>query len=192
MSKMQTLGPVLALLTAVVGCGNSDHDAAPGAASGSPSAAAAGASGAPAAAGGKTVHIKRSFEECTFELDAPEELKDKEKDGISFTIAGPSFAFRGNAGQTMYGLDGLAGLMRMGDTEPPLFKGTANGVHLVIGRNPNASDPINGVSGNGEEAEHKERQLGCSFMCSGVKTREAELIAMCKSVRITYDKSKAH
>ena len=74
-------------------------------------------------------------------------------------------------------------VLRFGDTD-------SSGVYkMVIGRNPNASEPTHGVSGNGEE-DIKGRSTGCSFSCGGVKDREADVIAMCKSVRITYDASK--
>lgn len=186
-------------IVGVAGCGGEGgaSGSAP-AGSGAPAAGvsgspAAGVSGAPAkaAGGGKLVHHKQTKDECTFEFDAPEELKPTEKDGMSFTLASASYSFAGFAGASLYGLDQLAGLTTMGTKDTVLVKETANKLNLVVTRSEKPpSDPIKFIGGHGEEAEHEGRQLGCSYLCWGTKEREAETVAMCRSVKITYTEEK--
>lgn len=181
-----------ALAAGLCGCGNGSGEAP--AQSGTGAAATGATAGAKSGAGGgKLVHVKQSKDECTFEFDAPEEMKESAKDEMSFTLKSASFSFQGYAGSSLYGLDQLAGLSAMSSKEPPVVKETANGVNLVVTRNATPSEPIFGVMGHGEEASYKGREapLGCSFLCGGTKEREADAIALCKSVRITYDASKA-
>ena len=171
---------------ALMGCGNSGSGSAP-AGSGAP---AAGVSGAPqaAAGGGKLVHQKVTKEECTFEFDAPEQLTSSGKDdGMSVAVHSASFEFMGYHGSSVYGLDQLTGLTVMGTKDTVLVKETANAMNLVVTRSEKPpSDPIHFITGHGEEADIGERSLGCSFLCWGTKEKEAETVAMCKSVRITF------
>lgn len=178
------------LVAGLLGCGNSDQAPSSGAAATGTGAAGTKATSA-APGGGKLVHVKQSKDECTFELDAPEELKESAKDGMSFTLKSASFSFQGFSGASLYGLDQLTGLAMMGSKDAPLVKESASGVNLVVKRVPTPSEPVFGVMGQGEEAASPKRSLGCSFLCGGTKEREADAIALCKSVRITYDASKA-
>ncbi|MBK8254906.1 MAG: hypothetical protein IPK82_19880 [Polyangiaceae bacterium] len=171
----------------LAGCGNKEADGA-----GSPPSSAnpgATGTGAVAASSGKTVHLKHVQDECTFDVDAPEALKESQKDGMSTTYKGTNFWFQGFAGSAHYGLEQLTGLATMGSKEPPVYKGTANGVNLVITRAPQA-DANSKVLGQGEDSDKHESGLGCSYLCGGPAEREADVIAMCKSVKIQYDKSK--
>lgn len=182
------------LLGTLSACGGGGSgEAGSGAPAGSGASAAGAKPGATTAAGGgKLIHVKQSKDECTFELDAPEALKESAQDGMSVTLKGTSFSFQGFAGASLYGLDQLTGLATMGKSEPPVVKESANGVNLVVTRNATPSDPVYAVMGQGEEASYKGRPspLGCSFLCSGAKDKEAEVLAMCRSVRIAYDASK--
>lgn len=109
---------------------------------------------------------------------------------MSTSFKGASVWFTGYAGTSNYGLDQLAGLATMGSKEPPAYKGTANGVNLVITANPKAS-PESFFLGQGEEEKlDGGRRVGCSFSCGGTKEREAEVLALCKSVRISVDATK--
>lgn len=186
MSNERLIPLALVLMLSASGCGNGGAASGQASSSGQPAA-----SGAPAAApgGGKTTRFKHVQDECTFELDVPEALKQTDKDGMSTTYKGPTVWFQGFAGTANYGLKGLVGLTTMGGSPPPTYQGTANGVNLVIGSSPKAP-PENAVMGHGEEESIGSRSVGCSFLCGGTKAREAELIAMCKSVRITVDTSK--
>lgn len=164
--------------TAFLGCGNGGSGSSP-AGSGAPPAAAGG---------GKLVHHKVTRDECTFEFDAPEQLKPAEKeDGLSTMVHTASFEFAGFSGASMYGLEQLAGLSLMGTKDTVLVKETANNVNLVVTRSEKPpSEPNKFIGGHGEEAETGNRQLGCSYLCWGTKEKEAETVAMCKSVRIQY------
>ena len=191
LKRTLTILPVA--LATILGCGQSGGEAPGPSGSG-----AAGTRGAPtttgaAAPGGKLVHVQQSKDECTFDFDAPEALKETATDGMSFTLKGAAFSFQGFAGSSLYGLDQLAGLSTMGSKDAPVVKETANGVNLVVTRNQTPAEPMFGVMGHGEEASHAGRDspLGCSYLCSGPKDREADVLALCRSVRIKYDSAKA-
>lgn len=183
--------PVISLvLFCAVGCGKSDKPGSGSSETTSTASAGANAAAAPGA-NRKLVHIKQSKGPCTFEFDAPESLKETKRDGMSFTLESSAFSFDGFEGSSLYGMDQLAGLAAIGGKSEVISKGTANGINLVITRFPTPSNPVVAVTGHGEEANVKDRQLGCSFLCNGIKEREADVIAMSKSVRISYDASKA-
>lgn len=187
---MWRMAPAVLFGVAFLGCGNGNSGSAP-AGSGAP---AAGGSGAPqAAAGGKLVHHKLTKNECTFEFDASEQLKPAEKDdGLSVTVQSATFEFAGFSGASLYGLDQLSGLALMGSKDDTvLVKETANNLDLIVTRSAKPpSNPVKFISGMGEEANVKDRQLGCSYLCSGTKEKEAETVAMCKSVKITFTPEK--
>ncbi|MFO0592745.1 MAG: hypothetical protein U0441_34700 [Polyangiaceae bacterium] len=185
---MWRVAPAVLFGAALMGCGNGSSGSAP-VGSGAP---AAGNSGAPqaAAANGKTVHQKLTKDECTFEFDAPEALKPGKEDGMSIDANGASFEMMVYAGASLYGLDQLAGLTLMGTKDTVLVKETANNINLVVTRSEKPpSDPNKFIGGHGEEANPGDRQLGCSYLCWGPKEKEAETVAMCKSVRIQYKKA---
>jgi hypothetical protein len=102
-------------------------------------------------------------------------------------LASSSFEFTGQADMGLLGLE-LMELQHTG-AGPILHKGTENGVSLMITRDPKSSDTT-AIVGKGEEAA-TGRKRGCFFLCSGVKEREADVVKMCKSVRIKRGGSKA-
>ena len=186
-------------LTGLAAC-SKDDQASPSSPSSSSGAASSGAaasgaaqaSGTPAsagarpAAGGKTFHIQRTQGDCTFDLDAPEELKESEKDGMSFTLESESFAFTGYDGTTLHSKPAHALDMFEGQYKD-IYRGTENGVHLAIVTSVKGDKPAtdkHAISGMGGEPYASGRSLGCTFSCDGVKAREADVVAMCKSVRI--------
>ncbi len=142
---------------------------------------------ASATAASPTNHIKRSQGECTFELDAPEALKETQKDGLSFTLSNDDFAFSGFEGQTLEPTPSSTFDMYKGEYED-VYRGTSAGLNLAIVKqkkddgkgNKNAQ-----ISGSGGEVYKDGRNLGCTFLCSGARSKEAAVVAMCKSVRIT-------
>jgi hypothetical protein len=138
------------------------------------------------APGAKTHHIKHSQGECTFDFDAPEEMKESKKDGVSFTLESASFDFIGFEGSTLHlkpehGLDASHGQYR------DVYRGTENGVQVAIlapiDEKKNYGNRT--VSGMGGEPYRNDRSLGCTFLCEGVRAREGDVVKMCKSVRIT-------
>ncbi|TKC97248.1 hypothetical protein [Polyangium fumosum] len=149
---------------------------------------AKGASSA-APAAGKLVHVTFTKNECTFDFDTPEALKEKTSDAVSVTYEGASFGLQGFSGAALYKLEGLVGQLALWHKKTPTYQGTEGGVNLVIAPRDTPMSPLHAIGGHGEEAA--DRSMGCSFLCNGTKEREADVIAMCKSVRIKYDASKA-
>ncbi len=167
-------------------CGGKPDGAAGSATAGASAKAPAGS----ASAAAKDAKLKHVQAECTFELDPPEELKQGDADGMSTTFKGKTVWFTGFAGSAIYGLESLTKMLTVKDAPPPFHAATANGINLVIGAKPSAP-PENAVMGHGEEEKLTgDRATGCSFLCGGTKEREAEVVAMCKSVRIKVDMSK--
>lgn len=150
------------------------------------STAAPAAAAAPAAVWAKTVHIKRTQGECTFELDAPEELKESAKDGMSFTLESASLSFQGFDGTDLHSkpehaLDMFHGQYR------DVYRGAENGVQLAIVTAIDVAKDKSGkhsISGMGGEPYSSQRNLGCTFICDGARQREADVLKLCKSVRI--------
>lgn len=180
----------LLLVTASLGlwsCSGDKDAGASGAPAGSGAAAASGAPAAPGAAkgSGKTVHIQRTQDDCTFDFDAPEEMKEKTKDGMSFTLESASFSFVGFDGTTLHSKPEHA--LDLDKNFKEVYRGTENGVQLTVVIPLKYERPVdvNDVSGMGGEPYSNERSLGCTFLCGGVRDRQADAIAMCKSVRIT-------
>lgn len=194
--------PVLLLtmtVTCLVAC-SGDKDPGSGApASGAPASGAAGsgtaASGAakPAAAGGgKLFHVTRTQGECTFDFDAPEEMKESTKDGMSFTLTSTSFEFVGFDGTTLHSKPEHA-LDSLKDQFKEVYRGTENGIQVTVVTTVKEDKPATDkhvVSGMGGEPYSNERSLGCTFICDGIRAREADVIAMCKSVRIKVTPEK--
>jgi hypothetical protein len=164
--------------------------AAPGASGAAASGAAA--SGGSKGAGGKTVHVTRTMGECIFDFDAPEEMKEKTKDGMSVTLTSPSFEFVGFDGTTLHSKPEHA-LDSFKSDYKEVYRGTENGVQVAIlasVKNDKPATDNHVVAGMGGEPYSSERSLGCTFLCSGVKDREADVIAMCKSIRIKVTPEK--
>jgi hypothetical protein len=165
------------------GCDNS-----PGA---KPGASAATTDPAPAAG---LVAAKRSMEECTFELLAPEALQEKTTDAVSFTLEGSSFMFQGFVGQSLrseptHPLDD----MLKGGQFVEVYRGKQGTQLLTVlkaGDKAPKGDPKSVVTGYGSEPYQSGVALGCSFLCGGPASREADVVAMCKSVKITVDQAK--
>lgn len=188
----------LLLVTASLGlwsCSGDKDAGASGAPAGSSAPAgsgAAAASGAPAATkfSGKTVHVKRTQGECTFDFDSPEEMKEKTKDGMSFTLESASFSFVGFDGTTLHSKPEHA--LDLDKSFKEVYRGTENGVQLTVVIPVKYERPVdvNDVSGMGGEPYSNERSLGCTFLCGGARDRQADAIAMCKSVRITVTPEK--
>lgn len=176
---------ILALALSFVALSACSKDAATDA-TGSASATAA-ATGSAKAAAKKTVTIKRTQDECTFELEAPEELKETAKDGVSFTLGSSSFEFIGYVGQSLKS-EPSHPLDMFKDDYQVLHSGTEKGIGLKIVKskkpNPGAT-PTSAISGWGSELYRSGHSLGCGFSCNGVAEREADVIAMCKSVKVT-------
>lgn len=173
--------------TALMGCGNSGSSSAP-AGSGAPAAGNSGAPQAAAAGGGKLVHQKVTKGACTFEFDAPEQLTPTGKDdGMSVAVRSASFEFMGYHNSAVYGLEQLKALTLMGKKDTVIVAEAAADKTLVVTRSVDpSSDPVRFISGHGEEPHLVERDLGCSYLCWGTKEKEADAVAMCKSVRIQY------
>jgi hypothetical protein len=140
----------------------------------------------------KTVTIKRTQDECTFELEAPEDLKETAKDDMGFTLSSDSFQFVGFAGQALYPEPKhvLDMFQDKGEHEV-LYAGKDTGVPLKILKAKTLSSgasPSSQISGMGGELYTGDRPTGCSFNCSGTAARQAEAVAMCKSVKISVAK----
>ncbi len=120
---------------------------------------------------------------CTFELTAPEPLHPEAKDAASITYSGRHVRFRGATGSAL----GLGPLVVFAKPEATLFVDEARDPALVVTRNPEAPKPIDAVSGYGAERYSSRRAspTGCSFVCSGESAIEGDVLAMCKSVRVT-------
>lgn len=133
-------------------------------------------------------HIKRSIGTCTFELDAPEPIpEDKGAGGpTSFTLKSKSLQVFGYQGVTLYRKaldlsrsypssfqeiarnDSHQGLVLAAVFDPKADKSDATAVRVSIG-----------------ERYQDKRPLGCSMACWGPKSRQSEVIEMCKSVKIS-------
>ncbi|MDI3292007.1 hypothetical protein [Polyangium sp. 15x6] len=184
---MMQLGGKFLCVAVLVVCGcNKSEDAKQ--AGGSSTSSASPAAAPAQAKSGSLVHTTFTKDECTFDFDAPEALKEKSSDGLSVSYESASFKFDGFAGSALYRLEGLVGQHKLYNKNPPVYQGTDGGVHVVVARIDTSSSPLSGIQGRGEEAA--TRSTGCSFICSGVKEREADVIAMCKSARLKYDESK--
>jgi hypothetical protein len=183
------LHPILAVLVVgLAACGDkgTTSDAA------STASATATSSAAAKSDKKKTVKIKRTQDECTFEFEAPEELKETAKDGVSFTLEGSSFAFIGYVGQSLKS-EPSHPLDMFKDDYEVLHTGTEKGVGLKIvkAKKPNpGAKPTTAISGWGSELYRSGYSLGCGFSCEGVAEREADVIAMCKSVKMTVAEVK--
>lgn len=180
-------------VTSLVAC-SGDKDAASGAAaSGAASGTAASGAAKPAsAAGGKLFHVTRTQGECTFDFDAPEEMKESTKDGMSFTLTSASFEFVGFDGTTLHSKPEHA-LDSLKDQYKDVYRGTENGIQVAVMtavKDDKNVDARHVVSGMGGEPYSNERSLGCTFICDGTRAREADVIAMCKSVRIKFTPEK--
>ncbi|NUP08193.1 MAG: hypothetical protein HOW73_19260 [Polyangiaceae bacterium] len=185
---------------AVYGCGNkadggtksSSTTEAPASAQPNGSSTTAGSS---TPANGKLVHVKRAQDECTFDFDVPEEMKEAAKDGMSFTLESESFSFVGFAGTTLNREPKhVFDMMQDKDNYKDLYRGTDTGTVLAImtHKEPPPADAKDkhAISGMGTEPYAEGRSTGCTFNCTGVASRQAEAVALCKSVKITVDKSK--
>jgi hypothetical protein len=186
--------PVLLLLAAlaVAACKPSSGDAPGAASSGSPAARSTEAGGArpsSAAPGGKTQHVKRTQGECTFELDTPEEMKESKKDDMSFTLESGSFEFVGYEGTQLHSKPEHALDMFKGDYKD-VYRGTENGLQVAVVTSvkdkKDAADK-HVISGMGGEPFKSGRNEGCTFSCNGVKSRESDVVSLCKSVRISVN-----
>jgi hypothetical protein len=138
----------------------------------------------------RLVHTKITKDECTFDLDAPEVLAKTGSDGVSVSYAGKLVSFQGFAGASLDDFDLAASSDKPEDT---LYYDKAGDPQLVVARIPTASEPLNAVMGSGNEKKPEDRKsgLGCSFICTGTKAAEGDAVAMCRSVKITYDAKKA-
>jgi hypothetical protein len=137
----------------------------------------------------KLVHNKVTMDECTFDFDAPEALQKTKSDGTSITYAGKLTGFQGFVGASLDDFDGIAATKKPADT---LYFNKDGDPQLSVARVSTATDPLFGVMGNGNEKrpENRKSGLGCSFLCSGTKAAEGDVVAMCRSVKITYDEKK--
>ena len=148
---------------------------------------------APAAAvWAKTIHIKRTQDECTFDLDVPEVLNESAKDGASFTLTSASFQFVGFAGQDLHSTPTNALDMFHGEYRD-VYRGTENGVQLAIVTKIDVAKNTSGnhsISGMGGEPYSSERRSGCTFICDGGREHEADVVKICKSVRISVKAAK--
>ncbi len=178
---------ILALGLSLLALSACSKDAATGAAGSASATAGASASAAAKSGDKKTVTIKQSYDECTFEFEAPEELKETARDGMSFTLGSSSFEFIGYVGQSLRS-EPSHPLDMFKDDYEVLHKGTEKGVGLKIVKakkpNPGAT-PTSAIGGWGAELYRSGHSLGCGFSCNGVAEREADVIAMCKSVKLT-------
>jgi hypothetical protein len=74
-----------------------------------------------------------------------------------------------------------------------VYRGTDSGLPLAIvkssapGKDPKDKHAITGAGG---ERYRSERPTGCTFLCDGVAAREADVVAFCKSVKITVSTPK--
>lgn len=191
MNKLVLLVPFTSALLLAACSGDHTGSAAPGA-SGAP--ASSGAAQAPAAAGGKTIHQKLVQGECTFEFDAPEQLKQTAKDGVSTTLSSDNYEFVGFEGaqlhsQNEHPLDSMKDRFKEVYRNGP--KGE-NGVQVAVLIDTKPSDPPGNhdISGAGGEPYSNDRNLGCRFSCDGIRTKQAEVIAFCKSVKIAVAPEK--
>lgn len=129
---------------------------------------------------------------CTFELDAPEALNPTAKDTMSVTYAGKHVEFVGYSDVSL----GVAPSVVFAKPETTLFVDEQRDPALLVTRNESAPKPIHAVSGIGAEKYLPERSnrpggpLGCGFRCSGEAAFEGDVVAMCKSVRVTYGTKK--
>jgi hypothetical protein len=124
---------------------------------------------------------------CSFELTAPEPLQAGARDSMSASYSGKHVRFQGFAGASL----GLGPTTLWAKPETTLFVDEERDPALVVSRNPSAPRPMDAVSGSGAEKYLPERSrrpdgLGCAFVCGGEAAFEGDVLAMCKSVRITY------
>lgn len=146
---------------------------------------------APPAASG-VLPAKIVINTCTFELEAPEALSPTAKDAMSVTYAGKHVEFVGYSEVSL----GIAPSVVFAKPESTLFVDEQRDPALLITRNASAPKPIHAVSGIGAEKYLPERSnrpggpLGCGFRCSGEAAFEGDVLAMCKSVRVTYGTKK--
>jgi len=142
---------------------------------------------------GPLVKAKISKDECTFEFSAPEELKQTDSDGVSVTYKSASFTFTGFAGSDLKSPTTFLPYVKSLGGEDPIASGREDGVQWAVTLSKTPAEPFYGAYGSGGE-EYGRRQssssLGCSFACTGTKERQGDVIAMCKSVKISVDESK--
>jgi len=180
-------------LSTVVALGCAEKkDAAPTptgqAAAAKPTAAAAGAESK-----GPLVKAKVSKDECTFEFAAPEELKQTTSDGVSVTYESASFSFTGFAGADLKSESTFLPYIKSIGGDEPIDSGRVDGVQWAITVSKTPAKPIYAVYGSGGEVygrRESSKSLGCAFSCTGTKEHQADVIAMCKSVKISVDESK--
>lgn len=190
---------LLVVLCALVACKKSDPtptaSGAPASAAPSPPAASQGdpkraLAKAAAPTVTRLVHSKITKDECSFDFDGPEVLAKTASDGVSVTYAGKLVSFQGFAGASLDDFDLIASSDKPEDT---LYYDKEGDPQLVIARVATPSTPLNEVMGSGNEKKPEDRKsgLGCSFMCTGTKAAEGDVVAMCRSVKINYDAEKA-
>jgi hypothetical protein len=143
---------------------------------------------------GPLVKAKISKDECIFEFSAPEELKQTDSDGVSVTYKSGSFTFTGFAGSDLKSPDTFIPYVKMlGAGEDPIASGREDGVQWAVTLSKTPAEPFYGAYGSGGEEYGRRKSsssLGCSFACTGTKERQGDVIAMCKSVKISVDESK--
>jgi hypothetical protein len=172
-------GLLVVAAAALAACGSKERDA------GEPGASATRATAGP-------TPVKHTHGECTFEAIAPEPLTETAVDGISFTLASDSFSLQGFAGTTLYQEPNHPLDMFQGGTTT-LYRGSDAGLPLAIVRSEAAAkDPKDkhAVTGAGGERPAALRTTGCRFLCDGLASREADVVAFCKSVKITVSAPK--
>ncbi len=68
-----------------------------------------------------------------------------------------------------------------------------DGVQWAVTLSKTPSEPFFGAYGSGGEEYGRRKSsssLGCAFACTGTKEHQGDVIAMCKSVKISVDESK--
>lgn len=142
---------------------------------------------------GPLVKAKVSKDECTFEFSAPEELKQTGSDGVSVTYKSGSFSFTGYAGSDLKSATSFIPYVKMISGDDPIASGSDDGVQWAVALTKTPAEPVFGAYGSGGEIYGRRQSsssLGCSFACTGTKERQGDVIAMCKSVKISVDESK--
>jgi hypothetical protein len=137
----------------------------------------------------RLVHMKIVKDECTFDFDAPETLRKGLNEGTMVAYEGKLVRLQAFSGSSLGGIELGASLHKPEDT---LLYDAQSDPQLHVVRIPTADKPLDRVMGAGNENPKVLRQtgLGCAFIIRGLKEAEGDILAMTRSMKMTYDEKK--
>jgi hypothetical protein len=133
---------------------------------------------------GKLVHHTVKLDYCTFDFDATEELRRVTPDDPN-KYSSAQYIFNAHSGAAIDDFSGFASIVA--PTDRIVFEKERN-PRLLMWKPTSPVEPRFAIMGSG--MENASRSDGCAFGCSGVAKAEADVVAFCKSVKITVADGK--